>query len=120
MEANRTIASVPIRSVGDTADRLLELAAAWGGSAIIGDLSPAAPILRALVLDRVLRRSPLVVEYGSHYLRLFCEYEDEALDIDGDDEALPSRLPHPVGDDVSWKMTVPCPDGLRAWAAEHA
>jgi len=120
METERRIASVPVRSVTQTSDRFLEFAAAWGGSERIGDLSPAAPILRALILDRILQRSPVVVEYESHRLRLFCEYEDEALDISPEDEDLPSRLPHPVGGDVSWRMVVPCPDGLVAWATDQA
>ncbi len=53
MEAERTIASVPIRSVGDTADRLLELAAAWGGSAW------QARFARPLLHDSVVLRRAL-------------------------------------------------------------
>jgi hypothetical protein len=119
METERTIASAPARSVTETTGRLLEFAGAWGGSEKIGDLSRAAPVLRALILDRVLRKFPVVVEYGSHSLRLFCEYEDEALDITADDEELPSHLPHPAGEDAVWRMIVPCPNGLRAWAIEQ-
>ncbi len=120
METERKIASAPVRSVTETGNRLLELAGTWGGSEKIGDLSAAAPILRALIVDRILQRSPLIVEYGSHTLRLFCEYEDEALDISAEDEDLPSHVPHPSGDDVLWEMVAPCPDGLRSWATAQA
>jgi hypothetical protein len=120
METERRIASVPVRSVTETAKRLLELSGAWGGGEKIGDLSQAATVLRALILDRILQRHPLLVEYGPHTLRLFCDYEDEALEIGAEDEELLSRLPHPAGVDVSWRMIVPCPDGLRAWAIAEA
>lgn len=120
MEIERRIASAPARTVTETSDRLLELVGAWGGSEKIGDLSQTTPVLRALILDQILQRYPLVVEYGSHTLRLFCDYEDEALEIRVEDEELPSRLPHPVGGDVPWMMIVPCPDGLRAWAIVQA
>lgn len=120
METERRIASAPVRSATETSNRLLELAGAWGGSEKVGDLSRAALVLRALILDRILRKYPLVVEYGPHTLQLFCDYEDEALEISAEDEELPSRLPHPVGDDVSWTMIVPCPDGLRTWATAQA
>ncbi len=120
MDVERRIASAPVRSVTETSNRLLELAGAWGGREKIGDLSQASPVLRALILDRILQKSPLAVEYGAHTLWISCDYEDEALDIEAENEELPSRLPHPVGDDVVWRMIVPCPDGLRSWAVAQA
>jgi hypothetical protein len=120
METERRIASAPVRSATETSSRLLEFAGAWGGAEKVGDLTRATPILRALILDRVLQKHPLLVEYGPHTLRLFCSYEDEALDIEPEDEELPSHLPHPVGQDISWTLIVPCPDGLRDWATVQA
>jgi hypothetical protein len=119
METSRRIAGAPVRSATETCDRLLEFAGTWGGTEKVGDLSAAKPVLRALILDRILQRHPLVVEYGPHTLQLYCDYEDEALDISGEAEDLLSRLPYPVGDDVAWRIVVPCPDGLLSWAVDQ-
>lgn len=117
MEVRRTIASTPVRNVDETCERLLELAGEWGGAELIGDLSPAQGVLSGVVLERAPLNMPLIVEYDTHFLKLYCAYETDALAIDEEDESLPSRIPHPAGEDLVWKLHVPCPASLWKWAS---
>ena len=109
----RTFASVPQRTATETWKAISEVLAPDSESAAALELASVSGIASSLI-TREAMTSPIVVYGSGPRVRIYCLYNDDA--IEGDDVregALPFDAT--AGD---WKMSLPCPLDDLPWVQD--
>lgn len=110
---SRTVRSVPWRSARDTWERVVDILTAAGGSAHRAELLSITGVAAALVTEKVTAQAPIVVSGGGPRVRIYCLFDDAALEGDGENETALSFNPL-EGD---WSISIPCPADDLEWVS---
>lgn len=106
----RKIISVPERTATETWDVISHLLAPDSGSEAARELASVAGIASSLITREAIT-SPMVLYGSGPRVRLYCLYNEDAIEGDGASE---SSLPFDAtsGD---WRLSLPCPEDDLAW-----
>ena len=107
----RTLASIPTRSATETWDLIVDLVAPNPNSAARRELHAVAGIACSCIADEALRYDPLVVWGTGPRVRVYCLYDDAAVEGDGVNESSLSFVPT----DGEWQMSLPCTSEDFGW-----
>jgi len=111
---SRTIRSVPFRSARETWQCIVDILTASGGSAHRDELKSVMGIAAAIITDKSPNQAPIVVLGGGPRVRIYCVYDESALEVDSHNEA-------PLSFGVlegSWTVSLPCRTDDLAWVTE--
>lgn len=111
---SRTIRSVPFRSARDTWQCIVDMLTASGSSAHRGELESVLGIAASIITEKSPEAAPIVVLGGGPRLRIYCLYDESALEADAYNEASLSFSPL----EGSWTVSLPCPADDLAWVTE--
>ncbi len=108
----RTFASIPTRSAVETWQAIVDLIAPDPQSAARRDLDAVTGIACSVITDEALRSpSPAVIHGVGPRLRVYCVYDDEALEGEDVNEEPLTFVPT----DGAWHMSLPCPEDDLSW-----
>jgi hypothetical protein len=107
----RTFASIPYRSALDTWRRIIDLIAPDTDSAARTELNAITGEVCALVTDLALKDDPMVVYGFGPRVRIYCLYNDDAVEQDDVNESTLSFIPT----DGDWCLSIPCCDEDLDW-----
>lgn len=110
---SRSIRSVPYRSALGTWQRILDVLTAAGGSGPRATLESIAGIASAIITEKSPQESPIVVLGGGPRVRIYCLYDDSAIEDDSHSEQVLSFNPF----DGDWSVSLPCPAADLGWVA---
>lgn len=108
----RDFASIPHRDAGATWKAMVDLLVAGGGDAAERqELMSVAGVACSAIADQALRDSPIVVTCDGPRTRIYCCYDDEALDDSNSNES-------PLGFDAlkgDWQLSLPVAKEDLTW-----
>ena len=109
----RTIRSSPHRDTGETWDVITELLSTSSNNAR-KELQSIAGIAASIISEGTLKTSPIVVTCDGPRTRVYCTYNDDAIDGSGANE---SALTYDAlkGD---WRLSLPCNSDDLDWVNE--
>jgi hypothetical protein len=110
MKVRRDIASIPVRSAGETWQAILDLITG-AGSVDVDTLKAAASVMESLIADEHPATVPIVVKGQGGRLVIYCLYSDAAIEAGKDVDAVNWN---PTGG-AGWKMTAPAEAGDVTW-----
>ena len=99
----RTVRSSPHRDTGETWEVIIELLARSSKDARL-ELQSVAGIAASIISERTPKGSPIVVTCDGPRTRIYCTYDDDA--IDGTDANEDPLTYAPLEGD--WKLSLPC------------
>jgi hypothetical protein len=111
---SRTIRAVPFRSARDTWQLIVDILTAAGGASYRPELESVAGIAAAVITEKSPERAPIVVSGGGPRVRIYCLYDESALDGDTQNEQGLSF--DALGED--WSVSLPCPAPDLTWVTE--
>jgi hypothetical protein len=106
----RRFVSIPERTASATWSAISQLLAPDSGSAASAELASVAGIASSLI-SREAMTSPVVVWGAGPRVRIYCLYNDDAVEGDDANEAALSFNPT----DGDWYMSLPCPAEDLSW-----
>ncbi len=110
MKIRRDIASIPVRSAGETWQAILELITG-AGSVDVATLKAASSVMESLIADEHPATVPIVVKGHGAQLVIYCLYNEAAMEAGTDIDAITWN---PTGG-AEWKMTAPSEAGDVTW-----
>lgn len=109
--ARRTFRSNPHRDASDTWQAIVDLLTKGKSTPARSDLISVAGIAASLIMDKAPESCPIVVTCDGPRSRIYCTYDDEALDESSADES--SLGFNPLEGD--WHISLPCQKEDLAW-----
>lgn len=109
--ASRTFRSSPHRAASDTWKAIVELLTQGRSGGARNELVAVAGIASSIIADRVLKDAAIVVTCEGPRTRLYCIYDEDA--IDGSDANEDSLGFDPLHGD--WQVSLPCDADDLAW-----
>jgi hypothetical protein len=106
----RRFVSIPERSASATWDAISQLLAPESDSAAAAELRSVAGVAASLI-SREAMASPIVVWGAGPRVRIYCLYNDDAVEGDDTNE---TALPFDTTDG-EWYMSLPCPAEDLSW-----
>lgn len=106
----RRFVSIPERTASATWSAISQLLAPKSGSAAAAELASVAGIASSLI-SREAMTSPIVVWGAGSRVRVYCLYNDDAVEGDDANETALSFDPT----DGDWYMSLPCPAEDISW-----
>ena len=110
MKVKREIASVPVRSAGETWSAIVALISG-ADTPDAATLKAAASIMESLIADEHPATVPIVVKGNGDRLVIYCRYNEDAIELGTTIDKLTSN---PTGDS-GWKITTPTEAGDVTW-----
>jgi hypothetical protein len=110
MKVRREIASIPVRSAGETWQAILDLITG-AGSVDVTTLKAAASVMESLIADEHPATVPIVVKGQGPRLVIYCLYNEAAIEAGKDIDAINWN---PTGG-ADWKMTAPSEAADVTW-----
>lgn len=108
---SRTLRSTPERSASDTWQAIVELLTKGKPGTARNELLAVAGIASSQVADQAPKGSPIVVTCDGPRTRIYCLYDEEAIE---DDQANEDALGFdPLNGD--WGVSLPCPKDQLDW-----
>lgn len=111
--ASRTFRSVPQRDAHATWEAIVDLLTKGADSDARRELRAVAGVASSLIADETPKTAPIVVTCDGPRTRIYCTYDDDALDSSaGNEDAL--------GYDPlkgSWAVSLPCQSDELAWVS---
>jgi hypothetical protein len=108
----RRFVSIPERTASATWSATSQLLAPDSGSAASAELASVAGIASSLI-SREAMTSPIVVWGAGPRVRIYCLYNDDAVEGDDANETALSFNPT----DGDWHMSLPCPAEDLSWVS---
>lgn len=109
MKVRREIASVPVRTAGETWQAIVDLITG-DGSVDAATLKAAASVMESLIADEHAATVPIVVKGNGPRLVVYCLYNEDAMEAGKDIDKLSWN---PTAGD--WTMTAPADEEDVAW-----
>jgi len=109
--ARRTFRSTPHRDATETWHRIVDLLTRGKDGDARHELLAVTGIVSAVITDQAPKVSPIVSTCDGPRVRIYCAYDDDALDADFGDEA-------PLSFDAlkgNWAISLPCAKGDLDW-----
>jgi hypothetical protein len=100
MKVQREIASIPVRSAGETWQAILELVTG-SGSVDVDTLKAASSVMESLIADEHPATVPIVVKGHGPQLVIYCLYNEAAMEAGKDIDSINWNPTAGSG----WKMT---------------
>lgn len=110
MKIRRDIASIPVRSAGETWQAIVDLIAR-DGSVDANTLKAAGSVMESLIADEHAATVPIVVKGEGPRLVIYCLYNEAAMEAGKDIDPLNWN---PTGG-ADWRMTAPVEAADVAW-----
>ena len=110
----RTIRSVPYRSARETWQCIVDILTVGGGLDHRAELERVMGIAASIITEKSPDQAPIVVLGGGPRVRIYCLYDESALEADVHNEA-PLSFDPMEGD---WTVSLPCPADDLAWVSE--
>jgi hypothetical protein len=110
MKVRREIASLPVRSVGETWQAIIKLITGEG-SVDADTLTAAASVMESLLADEHPATVPIVVKGNGPRLVIYCLYNEAAMEAG---TAIDSLTWNPTGG-KDWEITAPCEAADVTW-----
>jgi hypothetical protein len=110
MKIRREIASIPVRTAGETWQAIVHLITGEG-SVDTATLTAAASIMETLIADEQPATCPIVVKGNGPRLVIYCLYNEAAMEAGTEVDALTWN---PTGG-PGWQATAPCEPGDVDW-----
>jgi hypothetical protein len=110
MKVRREIASVPLRTAGETWQAIVDLITS-DGSIDAGTLKTAASVMESLIVDEHPASSPIIVKGEGPRLVIYLLYNEAAMEAGKDIDPLTWN---PTGG-PEWQMTAPSEAGDVDW-----
>jgi hypothetical protein len=110
MKVRREIASIPVRSAGETWQVILHLITG-SGSVDVNTLKAASSVMESLIADEHPAAVPIVVKGHGPRLVIYCLYNEAALEAGKDIDGINWN---PTGGSA-WKMTAPSEPDDVSW-----
>jgi hypothetical protein len=107
---SRTIRSIPHRSASETWSFIVDLLAPSAGSART-ELESIAGTASSLITEETMTNAPIVVYGAGPRVRIYCLYNDDAIEGDKASESTLSFVPT----DGDWHMSIPSPQPDLSW-----
>ena len=108
---SRTFRSSPHRDAGETWTAVVDLLTKGKDSAARKELLAVAGVAASCIADQAPKDAPIVVTCNGPRTRIYCVYDDDALDAD---EANEDSLGFdPLNGD--WAVSLPCPKEDLGW-----
>lgn len=111
---SRTVRSVPFRSAGSTWERIVNILTAGGGSEHRAELLSITGVAAAMITERSTEQAPIVVFGGGPRVRIYCIFDETALEGGGENETGLSFNPL----EADWSISLPCPADDLEWVRE--
>lgn len=109
--ASRTIRSTPHRAASDTWKAIVDLLTQGRTGDARTELTAVGGIASSIIVDRVLKDAAIVVTCDGPRTRMYCTYDEDAIDgSDANEDALGFD---PLQGD--WKVSLPCAADDLAW-----
>jgi hypothetical protein len=108
---SRTFASTPKRDAASTWAAIVELLTQGKNSAARNELVAVSGIAASTIADQAPKDHPIVVTCDGPRTRIYCIYDDDAIDGSDANE-------DPLGFDPldgDWRISLPCTKDDRAW-----
>jgi hypothetical protein len=102
MKVRRDIASIPVRSAGETWQAILDVITG-AGSVDVETLKAASSVMESLIADEHPATVPIMVKGQGPRLVIYCLYNEAAMEAGKDIDAITWN---PTGG-AEWKMTAP-------------
>jgi hypothetical protein len=109
--ASRTFASSPKRDAGETWAAIVALLTQGKDGPARSELLAVAGIAASTIADKAAKDHPIVVTCGGPRTRIYCIYDDDA--IEGSDANEDSLGFDPLNGD--WRVSLPCADDDLVW-----
>lgn len=109
--ASRTFRSVPHREASETWNAIVELLTKGVDSAARRELRAIEGIASSLIADQTPQSAPILVTCDGPRTRIYCIYDDDALDSSAGNEDT-------LGFDPlkgNWEVSLPCPQEELSW-----
>src|ERR1700683_770968 len=113
MKVRRDIASIPVRSAGETWQAIIDLITR-DGSVDANTLKGAASVMESLIADEHAAKVPIVVKGEGPRLVIYCLYNEAAMEAGKDVDPLNWN---PTGG-AEWCMTAPVEAADVAWMTD--
>lgn len=110
MKVKREIASVPVRSAGETWAAIVALISG-ADTPDAATLKAAASIMESLIADEHPANVPIVVKGNGDRLVIYCRYNEDAIELGGSIDKLTWN---PTGGS-GWRITAPTEAGDVTW-----
>jgi hypothetical protein len=110
MKVRRDIASIPVRSAGETWQAIVDLITGTG-SVDAAPLKAAASVMESLIVDEHPATCPIVVKGSGPRLVIYCLYNEAAMEAGKDID----RLTWNPTEDPDWRITAPSEADDVAW-----
>ncbi len=110
MKVRREIASIPVRTAGETWQAIIDLISR-DGSVDACTLKAAASVMESLIADEHPATAPIVVKGEGPRLVIYCLYNEAAMEADKSVDPLNWN---PTGG-ADWRMSAPAEAGDVAW-----
>jgi hypothetical protein len=110
MKVRREIASVPVRTAGETWQAIVDLITGEG-SIDASTLKAAASVMESLIVDEHPSTCPIVVKGNGPRLVIYCLYNEAAMEAGKDIDKLTWN---PTGGQ-DWRITAPSEPGDVDW-----
>lgn len=111
--ARRTARSSPHRDSGETWSVIVELLAGSSNENAKVELQSVAGIAASIIAERTPMGSPIIITCDGPRTRIYCTYDDDAIDGSGANEN--SLGYDPLQGD--WKISLPCTADDLDWVA---
>lgn len=110
MKVRRDIASIPVRTAGETWSAIRGLITG-AGSVDAATLEAAASVMESLIADEHPATVPITVKGSGPRLVIYCHYNEAAMDLGKDIDAL-TWIPTA---NAGWKITAPAEAADVEW-----
>lgn len=110
MKVKREIASVPVRSAGETWSAIVALISGTD-TPDVATLKAAASIMESLIADEHPATVPIVVKGNGDRLVIYCRYNEDAIELG---TTIDKLTWNPTGSS-GWKITAPTEAGDVTW-----
>ncbi|MDC7682164.1 hypothetical protein PQU92_02685 [Asticcacaulis sp. BYS171W] len=107
---SRTFRSTPHRTARATWDAIISLLCQGRNDTKFAELSAVAGIASSLISDQAPASSPIVVTCDGPRTRIYCTFDDAAIEDEGNEDALGFD---PLAG--NWAISLPCPADDLAW-----
>lgn len=109
--ASRTFRSSPYRDAMETWTAIVDLLTRGKDTDALCDLRAVTGIASSLIADQSPKTAPIIVTCDGPRTRIYCLYDEDAIDASGENEG--SLGYDPLGGD--WRVSLPCHKDELSW-----
>ena len=109
--ASRTFRSTPNRSASETWRAIVELLTQGRDGEVRNELLTVVGEAASIISDRAPKHAPIVITCDGPRTRIYCVYDEDAVESEGEDETMLGYDPL-AG---KWRVSLPCQEDDLLW-----